>query len=398
MPNASGIRFLEAQQYQPGAIELFETVAAEIRVCLPDARIEHVGASSIPGAVSKGDLDVFIGVSRQRFARALALLRKLGYREKKGTLRTDALCMLETDKHGSDVAIQLVENGSRFEMFLTFRDRLRCDARLLQEYNEMKLGCSGLGEDAYRSRKSAFIEDALASSATADPGLGRPGAVVFDMDGLLLDTEKQALQGFLHACSAHGVAANLTAYYKCISTGSRDSRQILIDGHGPDFPFDDVTAEWNAYYAANFRNRPPPVKAGARDILETVGRAGLPCALATSTREPYATERLAAVGLDRYFDVKVTGDRIGRGKPDPEIFLVAAAELGIEPARCWVFEDSPNGVRAALAAGCSVLQIPDLVEPDDDVRALGHVILASLQVADELLRDALASGPTLASK
>ena len=85
----------------------------------------------------------------------------------------------------------------------------------------------------------------------------------------------------------------------------------------------------------------------------------------------------------------MTGDRIERGKPDPEIYLVAAAELGVEPARCWALEDSANGVRSALGAGFSVLQIPDLVEPEDDVRYLGQIILPSLQAANELLMDAL---------
>ena len=98
---------------------------------------------------------------------------------------------------------------------------------------------------------------------------------------------------------------------------------------------------------------------------------------------------MTAVDLDRYFDVKVTGDRIERGKPDPEIYLVAAAELGVEPGRCWALEDSANGVRSALGAGLSVLQIPDLVEPDEEVRTLGQIIVPSLQVANELLVAAL---------
>lgn len=222
------------------------------------------------------------------------------------------------------------------------------------------------------------------------PGLSAPGAVVFDMDGLLLDTEKRALEGFLHACAANGVRPDLPTYYRCIGSRSRDSRQILIDGHPPGFPYDDVVAEWHAYLITNFKNRPPPVKAGAREVLQTLHEAGLPCALATSTREPGATDRLAAVDLDHFFDVKVTGDRIKRGKPDPESYLVAADELGVEPARCWALEDSANGVRSALAAGFSVLQVPDLVEPDDDIQALGHVIVPSLHVANELLLDALA--------
>ena len=220
-----------------------------------------------------------------------------------------------------------------------------------------------------------------------------PDAVVFDMDGLLLDTERQALEGFLHACRANGVTPHLPTYYRCIGTRSRDSRQLMIDGHGPGFPFDDVVAAWSDYYAANFKDRRPPVKSGARDILEVVRGAGLACALATSTHDPAATERLAAVGLDGYFDVKITGDRISRGKPDPEIYRTAAAELGVEPTRAWALEDSPNGVRAAIAADYSVIQVPDLVEPDAAVRALGHTILPSLEAAASVLRGALPNGP-----
>lgn len=220
-----------------------------------------------------------------------------------------------------------------------------------------------------------------------------PEAVVFDMDGLLLDTERQALEGFLHACRANGVSPHLPTYYRSIGTRSRDTRQLMIDGHGPGFPYDDVVTAWGDYYTANFKHRTPPVKPGAHDMLEAVRDAGLPCALATSTHDPAATERLAAVGLDGYFDVKVTGDRITRGKPDPEIYRTAAAELRVEPMRAWAVEDSANGVRAALAADYSVIQIPDLVEPDAALRALGHAILPSLEAAATVLRDALAKAP-----
>ena len=84
------------------------------------------------------------------------------------------------------------------------------------------------------------------------------------MDGLLLDTEQQALEGFVQACRANGVTPHLPTYYRCIGTRSRDSRQLMIDGHGPGFPFDDVVMAWSDYYGANFEHRPPPVKSGAR--------------------------------------------------------------------------------------------------------------------------------------
>ena len=218
---------------------------------------------------------------------------------------------------------------------------------------------------------------------------GGPTAVVFDMDGLLLDTEKQAMAGFVYACRANGVTANVAAYRRTIGTRMRDSRRILIDGHGPDFPFDAVYAAWGEY-ANGLKGEPVPVKPGAREILATAQQAGLPCGLATSTREPYATEKLRAAGLDGYFAVKVTGDRVERGKPHPEPYSRAATELGVDPARSWAFEDSANGVRAALAAGCRVFQIPDLVQPDAEVRALGHTILPSLDAAERMLREAIA--------
>ena len=90
-------------------------------------------------------------------------MEDIGYSEKKGTLRTQSLCMLETKKYGCDVAIQLVENGSHFEMFLEFRDILRNDAKLLSQYNIMKRSCEGFSEDCYRTKKAAFIEGVLTS-------------------------------------------------------------------------------------------------------------------------------------------------------------------------------------------------------------------------------------------
>ena len=225
--------------------------------------------------------------------------------------------------------------------------------------------------------------------SSPDRDTARPAAIVFDMDGLLLDTERIVLDGFLHACRAHGVHANLDAYYRCIGTTMRQTRHLLIAGHGPDFPFDAISAAWNDYYVAHAVERPPPVKVGAREVLETARRCGIPCALATATRDPGASKRLSSVGLDEFFGVKVTGDRVEKGKPDPETYRTATAELGVDPASSWALEDSTHGVRSALAAGLRVFQIPDLVAPDDAVLALGPTVLESLLDIDRLLRRAV---------
>ncbi len=157
------MKFLPPRQYQPRMNRLFQRIAEEVGNRLRDARIEHIGASSIPGAISKGDLDVFVGVPRHRFAPSILILEDMGYSEKKGTLGTQSLRMLETKKYDCDVAIQLVENGSSFEMFLKFRDILRNDAKLLSEYNAMKRSCEGFSEERYRTTKAAFIESVLTS-------------------------------------------------------------------------------------------------------------------------------------------------------------------------------------------------------------------------------------------
>jgi beta-phosphoglucomutase-like phosphatase (HAD superfamily) len=111
----------------------------------------------------------------------------------------------------------------------------------------------------------------------------------------------------------------------------------------------------------------------------------MPRAVATSTRAPLAQRKLEAAGLLGYFDVVCTSSDVAHPKPAPDVYLLAAERLGVSPAQCLVLEDSPTGVRAALAAGMTVVQVPDLLAPDDAVRALGHRIVGSLEEAQALL-------------
>ena len=223
-----------------------------------------------------------------------------------------------------------------------------------------------------------------AGDAPAD--MVRPAAVVFDMDGLLLDTERIVLDGFLHACRAHGVHPNPDAYLRCIGTTMERTRELLIEGYGQDFPYDAIVASWNDYCDEHIVRRPPPLKPGARIVLERLRGYAVPCALATATLDPEASERLVSVGIDDFFSVKVTGDRVSKGKPDPETYRTATALLRVDPARAWALEDSPHGVRSAFNAGLRVFQIPDLVPPDEATLALGHTVLESLFDVDDLLR------------
>lgn len=155
------MKFYNPEQYQPNCQERFNHYQRKIQQLLSHARVEHIGASSIPQAVSKGDLDIFVGVEANELECAVKALEQSGFVEKLDTLRTAHLCMLESTV-GEDVALQVVANGTEFECFLTFRDQLRANPDLVQQYNDLKLSCVGLRYEDYRAKKSEFIEQVLA--------------------------------------------------------------------------------------------------------------------------------------------------------------------------------------------------------------------------------------------
>ena len=150
----------------------------------------------------------------------------------------------------------------------------------------------------------------------------RPQALVFDMDGLLLDTERIVREGFIAACQTVGVTPNIDCYLRTIGTASPNTRRILVEGHGDGFPMDAVAEAWYE----RFRQREAkglPVKPGAASILEAAARLGLPCALVTSSSDPGAGERLDRVGLLRHFALRITGDKVTNPKPHPEPFAAS---------------------------------------------------------------------------
>lgn len=232
-----------------------------------------------------------------------------------------------------------------------------------------------------------------AAARSADAGrssrVAAPEALVFDMDGLLLDTERIARDSFEAACREAGwPSPDRAVYARCIGGTGADEGAILRAGYGPDFPWEAVRDRWRRRYRDHVEHRAVPVKPGALELLSYCKDGGIPCALATSTRAELARTKLSLAGLDGYFAVRVTGDMVRRGKPDPEPYLSAAGRLGIRPQRCWALEDSANGVRSACAAGCEVFQVPDLVGPPPELRRLGHTVLESLYDAIDELRKA----------
>lgn len=152
------MKFYQQDEYQEKCSTLFLELQSEISAILPSAQIEHIGSSSVPGAISKGDLDIYVGVDPQAHESAVVALVDCGYKEKLDTLRTPELCMLLAQE---DIALQVVAVGSQYEFFLRFRDLLLSKPDLVRKYNELKLSCTGFSEEQYRVIKSRFIEEIL---------------------------------------------------------------------------------------------------------------------------------------------------------------------------------------------------------------------------------------------
>ncbi len=155
---------LRPSEYQAEIAARFEAVRAAITALVPEGRIEHIGSSVIPGAISKGDLDVCLIVPPAQHETIVSRLTALGYLEQQDTLRTPELCMLNSPASTAEHAIQVVASGSEFEDFLQFRDALVSNPVLVEQYNAIKSQNFNLGVEQYRAAKSAFIASVLASA------------------------------------------------------------------------------------------------------------------------------------------------------------------------------------------------------------------------------------------
>ena len=209
-------------------------------------------------------------------------------------------------------------------------------------------------------------------------------AVIFDMDGLMLDTESIALQTFRAATQEIGVSIPDAVYLQLIGRTGRDGRQILEAAVGSPGVVGEIQDRWSTLFDAHLIREGVPCKPGVHSMLDLLEERGMPRAVATSTRRETAIALLARVGVMSRLHALAGGNEVSNGKPDPEIFLLAAKRLGVTPAECVVFEDSAPGIRAAHAAGMIPVLVPDLAPPSADIMELAHRVYQSLEHAREL--------------
>ncbi|MEO5701506.1 MAG: HAD family phosphatase [Casimicrobiaceae bacterium] len=203
-------------------------------------------------------------------------------------------------------------------------------------------------------------------------------AVIFDMDGLMLDTEPLAARAWHDAATTLGIAFDHAVTMRLIGRNFTDCHMLIRAHHGEDYPVDDLMQGWQVAYDAIVARDGIAMKSGLVELLDWLERVDIAKAVATSTRRSRALVKLEHANLLHRFTAVVGGDEVAHGKPAPDIFLAAASRLGVAPRDCVVLEDSEPGVRAALAGGMAPIMVPDLLPAPTDLGAADLRVLSSL--------------------
>ena len=205
-------------------------------------------------------------------------------------------------------------------------------------------------------------------------------AVVFDMDGLLLDSERPIRAAWMQVAAELGAPLSDADYLSVVGLNHTDSqaRLLTLFGHDADL-LARAHQRAQARLAAQFGDAPFDVKPGARRLLKRLHTAGIPCAVASSTAQAEVQRRLARAELLGFFEAICGGDEVARGKPQPDLYALALARLQAKPQRALAFEDSGHGVQSALAAGLAVVAVPDLKAPEPQWQARCLAVLPSLE-------------------
>ena len=193
-------------------------------------------------------------------------------------------------------------------------------------------------------------------------------AVIFDMDGTLIDTEKYYRIFWPKALAVHGYQMTDEQALKVRSLGKPHALKQFQEWFGDDFDYEGVKATRKRLMEAHLNQVGVDCKAGAREALEYLRQKNITAAIATATDLERAYKYLDMAGIRSYFDQIISAHMVKEGKPSPDIYLYACEQLGLRPQECFAVEDSPNGVMSAYRAGCKVVMIPDQTPMEEELR------------------------------
>lgn len=202
--------------------------------------------------------------------------------------------------------------------------------------------------------------------------------VIFDMDGVIFDTEALILSCWIHVGKRYGIENMEQVFRQCIGVNQTETKKIVKRQLGEAFDYERLRRETSLLFHKKTEERGIPVKPGVRGLLEYLEGNGYRIGLASSTRREVIGQQLGQAGFLPFFQVIVGGDMVRHSKPHPEIYERACQELGVDPAQTYAIEDSLHGVHAAYSAGMKVLMVPDLLQPDEEIKQIAFAVYPSL--------------------
>lgn len=210
---------------------------------------------------------------------------------------------------------------------------------------------------------------------------------IFDMDGLMFDTEKLLVRFWREAARDYGYDMTDENVFEIRSLSRKYSVPLLKGIFGEDFPFNEIRSRRIALMNEYIDTYGFDLKKGLFELLDFLKENDYSIAVATATDRERAERYLRKTGVRSYFNAVICGDMVTNGKPEPDIYITAAAELNLSPEECAAFEDSPNGIKSAYSAGCNVIMIPDLTQPDDVIKPMLSGVYESLDKAIDFFRE-----------
>ena len=203
-------------------------------------------------------------------------------------------------------------------------------------------------------------------------------AVVFDMDGVIFDTERLVIEFWKEVAKKHNIPNVEHTCIQCLGTNRVRTREIFLENYGADFPYDPYRTEVTELFNTHYKSVPLPTKPGVRELLSYLQEQDIKVGLASSTAQHLVRDEIGTAGLLPYFQTLVCGDMVEHSKPAPDIFLKACEILNADPTKSIAIEDSFNGIRSAHCAGMTPIMVPDQVQPTDEIRTLAFHVMPSL--------------------
>ena len=240
--------------------------------------------------------------------------------------------------------------------------------------------------DLYVDFQYSELKQNVKFNADRNIGKNEYDAVVFDMDGVIFDSERATMKCWIELADKYGILNIEEPYLACTGTTMARTREIMLETYGDSFPYDAYAKEASLMYHNKYDGGKLPMKKGVIELLTFLKEQGKKIALASSTRRQTVISQLKDAGILDYFDAVVCGDMVERSKPAPDIFLKACEEIQVLPERTYGIEDSYNGIRAASAGKLHPIMVPDLLPKNEEMEKLAEVILEDLLEVKEYLR------------